>query len=252
MFRSKNHHGQSNEEQPQQKLDPAFGRAKKKAGDKIVWLQRTIYSHDRSHPGPRRCAARAWIRRSCPHTWVVLSTSIIHLQPLRNLELRRFGPRPDTRAFFRLNILSSRPSSNTFTRLAICRNEHLSSESFLPGSFFNNKHSLRTNWFLFFHDVLAWFLWRPGAPSRNVVEKQMSAEVPNVCHYKHLGITVNNWLQPQLGLSRQGKLYIKLIGKLHRCPGLPALAVFFLEDFIFSICSQVAYTSAVWSLGQDQ
>ena len=33
-----------------------------------------VFGHDRSHPGPRRCAARAWIRRSCPHTQVVLST----------------------------------------------------------------------------------------------------------------------------------------------------------------------------------
>ena len=43
MFRSKNHHGQSNEEQrQQQKLDPAFGRAKKKAGDKIGHEQEIV------------------------------------------------------------------------------------------------------------------------------------------------------------------------------------------------------------------
>ena len=28
------------------------------------------------HPGPRRCAPRAGIRRSCPLTWVVLSTLV--------------------------------------------------------------------------------------------------------------------------------------------------------------------------------
>ena len=43
MFRSKNHHGQINEEQrQQQKLDPAFGRAKKKAGDKIGHEQEIV------------------------------------------------------------------------------------------------------------------------------------------------------------------------------------------------------------------
>ena len=90
MFRSKNHHGQSNEQQrQQQKLDPAFGRAKEKVRQNrtrtgncwwagCMWegqYKHLVFGHDRSHPGPRRCAARAGIWRSCPHTQVVLSTS---------------------------------------------------------------------------------------------------------------------------------------------------------------------------------
>ena len=37
------------------------------------------------HPGPRRCAPRAGIRRSCPHTRVVLSTYLFHLFSLAAL-----------------------------------------------------------------------------------------------------------------------------------------------------------------------
>ena len=43
MFRSKNHRGQSNEQQrQQQKLDPAFGRAKKKKWDKTEHEQEIV------------------------------------------------------------------------------------------------------------------------------------------------------------------------------------------------------------------
>ena len=69
---SKNHHGQ---EEKSVKSRTQTGNCWW-AG--CMWegqYKHLVFGHDRSHPGPRRCAARAWIRRSCPHTRVVLSTS---------------------------------------------------------------------------------------------------------------------------------------------------------------------------------
>ena len=151
--RSKNHQGQSNEQQrQQQKLDPAFERAKKKVRQnrtRTGWVgcmlegqyKHLVFGHDRSHPGPRRCAARAGIRRSCPHTRVVLERfskpnfgSIRRFRTMTGLEIenwiekrgrtvRKFrSTRPRTESNFRFGLTSCRSQNlPTEVRSLLCQ-----------------------------------------------------------------------------------------------------------------------------------